>query len=835
MGACGSVPATAGGRLGGFARLPAGAPMSRPTEPAPDAPAETPDAERRARQQTVVADLAQLVLGGAALDAVFGAAVEQTAAVLGAPLAEVLRHEPDEGVLRVVAGVGWRPGVVGVATVPGGPGSPADVVLRSPEPVFVADVAAPPLAPPPLLAEHHVRSGVGVRIAGAADAPYGLFSVHHTVPDAFGEADRVFVKTVALVLGSAVSRDHDRETIRQQVADLEAVYAQAPVGLAVLDADLRYVRVNDRLARSNARAASDHVGRAVPECAPGVADALGPVLRAALASGVGVDGLEFRSTDPTRDGDECVWLYSVQPRLGPDGRATGLTLAVLDVTERARTRDALAESAASLDLALAGGGLGTWSIDLVAGVGRYDWRCQEMLGVPPEIAVADALARVHSEDRDRVAGVLAAASDPTATDPTFAAEYRYVHPDGSVVWSSTSGRTVFEGEGADRRAVALVGVAFDVTAQKEAEATVRNQLAQIEAYFEAVPVGIAILDADHRYVRVNQRLADLSGRAAESLVGLPAQEVNPAYGATLRPYVERVLSTGVPLLNHELRIASGSDPTTDLDWLVSYVPVAGEPAPDGAPAAVQAVSVVVQDVTPLKRAQAALEALTDALEARVAERTRQVRRLSADLTQAEQGERRRVAQILHDDLQQLLYALQLKVQILGRTVSGDAGPLVASLDALLGRAIDTTRSLTVDLSPPVLAGEGVDRSLEWLALRMADGYGLHTTVRAEGDTRAAPDVQTLLFQLVRELLFNVVKHSGSAEAAVAVRRLGGRLRIDVTDAGSGFDPATLDGERRDGFGLFSVRERLHFIGGSMRIASSPAGGTTVTIEAPADP
>lgn len=218
------------------------------------------DPERRARQQTAVADLAQLDLGGVSLPDIYDAVARETALALGIPLAKVALWEPETGLLRVVAGVGWAPGVVGTAVLPAGPDTPAGAALRSAEPLFVADTAALRVPAPALLRDHRVRSGVGIRFGSDPDAPYGLFSLHHTVPHAFDEPERVFVRTIALVLGSAVARDRDRETIRQRTASLEAYFEAVPVGVAILDAEHRYVRVNGRLAALAGRASDDLVG-----------------------------------------------------------------------------------------------------------------------------------------------------------------------------------------------------------------------------------------------------------------------------------------------------------------------------------------------------------------------------------------------------------------------------------------------------------------------------------------------------------------------------------------------------------------------------------------------
>lgn len=364
------------------------------------------------------------------------------------------------------------------------------------------------------------------------------------------------------------------------------------------------------------------------------------------------------------------------------------------------------------------------------------------------------------------------------------------------------------------------------------EDQIRAHLAEIEAYFEAVPVGIAIVDGDGRFVRVNTRLAELARRAVEAFVGQSAAEFNPRYVETHGPYVARVFATGLPILNVEMRLPRTPDEAEAYDWLVGYYPILD----DGA---VRSVSIVVQDVTPLKKAQVALERLTDQLEARVAERTAQVRQLATALTDAEQRERGRLSEILHDDLQQLLYAIQIKSQLLDQLATA-AEPeslrrVVGQIQEIVSQAIQTTRTLTVDLSPPILQGEGIGRSLEWLAPRMRDAYNLEVTVARETDAVLNPAVHALVFQSVRELLFNIVKHAGVERAEVRVWADGADcIHVAVSDEGSGFDPAILDApsDQRVGLGLLGVRERLDLVGGGLEIDSGPDRGTTLTVIVP---
>jgi signal transduction histidine kinase len=245
-----------------------------------------------------------------------------------------------------------------------------------------------------------------------------------------------------------------------------------------------------------------------------------------------------------------------------------------------------------------------------------------------------------------------------------------------------------------------------------------------------------------------------------------------------------------------------------------------------------------------KEAEQELKALNESLEERVAERTAvatrravQLRALAAELTLTELRERRRLAEILHDHLQQLLYAARLNLGSLRQRIpEGDLAETVEQIDVLLDQALTESRTLTVELSPPVLYASGLKGALEWLARHMEQTCGL--TVEFEADPRAEPDsedVRILLFQSVRELLFNVVKHAGVRRARVTmVKSPRDRLRLVVADEGSGFDVEEFKtgGAAAAGFGLFSIGERLELLGGSMELDSAPGRGTRVTVYAP---
>jgi signal transduction histidine kinase len=237
------------------------------------------------------------------------------------------------------------------------------------------------------------------------------------------------------------------------------------------------------------------------------------------------------------------------------------------------------------------------------------------------------------------------------------------------------------------------------------------------------------------------------------------------------------------------------------------------------------------DVTERKRAEEALRRSHEDLQ----EQARQLRELAGELTRVEQRERQRLAQVLHDHLQQLLVGAKFQMLPLLRAGDGRQRRSAAGVDDLLTQSIQVSRDLTGELSPPVLHEGGLAAALEWLVLWMRQKHGLSVRLRAEGAPEpASEDLRVLLFRAARELLFNVSKHAGVRKAVVRLSARDGRIELEVADRGKGFDPQALRQGRRTsgGFGLSSIRQRLELLGGSFQVASAPGAGSRFTLAAP---
>lgn len=211
-----------------------------------------------------------------------------------------------------------------------------------------------------------------------------------------------------------------------------------------------------------------------------------------------------------------------------------------------------------------------------------------------------------------------------------------------------------------------------------------------------------------------------------------------------------------------------------------------------------------------------------------------IRALASELTIAEHEERHRISQILHDDLQQRLFAVKAQLSFLHvDETAAETRTTVDQLQTWLSEAITMTRNLSVDLSPSVLRGEGLAQAVLWLCSRMKEQYGLRLQVSATDHLNQLDDhFRVMIFQTVRELLFNIIKHAGTLEASILMEQRETAGRITISDSGRGFDPHILTQHAWGAHGILLLRDRLMLMGGTMTIHSKPGDGTSIVIEFP---
>jgi len=238
--------------------------------------------------------------------------------------------------------------------------------------------------------------------------------------------------------------------------------------------------------------------------------------------------------------------------------------------------------------------------------------------------------------------------------------------------------------------------------------------------------------------------------------------------------------------------------------------------------------IVVLSINNLRRRQA---------EKKLFDYQRQLKSLASELSLTEERERRRIATNLHDRISQSLVISKVKLEQLRESASSrDLANALAEVCDSLDQTIQNTRSLTSDLSSPILYELGFEAAVaEWLAEQIQQRHDIATEFEDDGQPKPLDDdICALLFRNVRELLVNVVKHAHAHKVKVSIWKVNSEVHVSVEDDGVGFNPAgpASVATKTGGFGLFSIRERLEQVGGRLQIESAPGSGTKITVTAP---
>jgi PAS domain S-box-containing protein len=216
---------------------------------------------------------------------------------------------------------------------------------------------------------------------------------------------------------------------------------------------------------------------------------------------------------------------------------------------------------------------------------------------------------------------------------------------------------------------------------------------------------------------------------------------------------------------------------------------------------------------------------------------KRLKALAAELSLAEERERRRIAMGIHDDLGQKLAMAKFHLQALQGSVSDRNMRTALNNECILmDDILDDIHSLTFELSNPLLYEVGFESAVKsWLKTEIEKKAGLKCEFSSDGNKiEMDEDIKVVLFKAVRELLTNIIKHAKARTVKVGIAKQNTDVMVTVEDDGAGFDVSKLGlpSGTEGGFGLFSIKERLEYIGGQLEIESSPGKGTRIVMTAP---
>jgi len=347
-----------------------------------------------------------------------------------------------------------------------------------------------------------------------------------------------------------------------------------------------------------------------------------------------------------------------------------------------------------------------------------------------------------------------------------------------------------------------------------AEGELQKSSQMFEAFFAHTISPLVFMDRNFNFLRVNEAYARADGKSPEYFVGknyfalYPSREDQAIFAQVVR--------TRQPYRAYAKPFAFPETPQPGITywnwWLTPLRNDLGE---------VQLLVLNLENVTERQKAFFELQ-----------ERARQLQQLTLELSQTEDRERQRLAGILHDDLQQLLAAAKFHLGLLNSRITQDAPSqeIAALVKDLLKQAIDQSRSLSHELSPPALSQGDLRETFQWLAHQVQAKHGLTVHLDVGGGIELPSMLKSLLYKAAQELLFNVVKHAGVREARLRLRRRHGYVCLSVSDKGRGFDTQEFD--QPGGLGLLRVREQIKFLGGRLKVRSTNGGGSLFIIAVP---
>ncbi|NJL66481.1 MAG: PAS domain-containing protein [Microcoleus sp. SM1_3_4] len=633
-----------------------------------------------------------------------------------------------------------------------------------------------------------------------------------------------------------VALEASRETARQQLAELDSIYETAPVGLGVLDRDLRFVRINRQLAEINGFSVEEHLGRTVRELVPDLAGEVEPLLRRVIDTGEPIFDLEISGETASQPGVRRTWRENWYPLKDAAGQITGINIAAQEITERQRIEASLRQSQERIKIAQQFAGAGLWDWDLVADKIWWSQEYRTLCGLDPSVlpSYENWLAQIAQTDRARIDREIRLAIENRTPINT---EFQIHHPQHGLRWFAALGNTLCDSSGKPIRAV---GISLDITDRQRVEAELLQKNAILKAINDSIPTPIFVKDREGRIIYANPATLQVLGKTEAEVINYRDREIYPQseLGETVTQNDLRIMESGETEVVEE----SPDGIRTFLGMKTPYRNEAGE---------IVGLVGISNDIT----ARVQLER----------DRERILQQEQAAREAAEKANR-----IKDEFLAVLSHELRTPLNpILGWSkllLTGKIGP-AKTVDAL--RAIERNAQLQSQLIEDLL---DVSRILQGKLSLNVIPVNLKTPIEAAAETvqLAATakkiQIQTIfdsdvrqvsgdparLQQIVWNLLSNSVKFTpAGGRIEVLLKQVESRVCIQVIDSGKGihreFLPYVFEHFRQEdstttrkfgglGLGLAIVKQLVELHGGTINAESPGEGlGATFTVELPGLP
>jgi two-component system CheB/CheR fusion protein len=480
---------------------------------------------------------------------------------------------------------------------------------------------------------------------------------------------------------------------------------------------------------------------------------------------------------------------------------------IRDITERKRAEEDLRESESRSSLAQEAGGVGVFDWDVATGRSHWTAVHEAIYGLPPGTFPGTHrawLERIHPDDRGPATQHLKAFFDERRRVSQM--EYRIVRPGGEVRWVHNRGVATYDAGGNPLR---VIGTTIDVTDRRRAEEAVRESEVRLRAIVHTAVDAIVTIDESGVIETVNPATEKMFGYGQAELLGRNINMLMPEpYRGEHDEYLAAYLRTGRPKIigiGREVLGLRKDGSVFPLDLSVSEFSVGGRRMFTG----------IMHDIS-------------------------NRRRLEREVLEASTNEQRRIGHELHDGLCQQLTGIAFSTEILSRQLrdkAPDVMPRVQKLADEVDQTIAHARTLARGLNPVEIHAESFVSSLEDLARKVSETFGVSCRFRSDGDDTAVRDNLTAshLYRIAQEAISNAVRHGQARHIELTLRAGAGGTTLTVTDDGKGLAAgaaAARPHQKSEGIGLQTMAYRAKIINGILDVRPGPRRGVVVTCSIP---